>query len=296
MRTAALKIVSGFSEAQSNEYLLGAMDDKNFEYRAAALKFALPTLTPATAELWAGKVTKADPATQVAIINMLGKSKTLSVLPSITKLFKNKDQGVRAAAIAAAGNIGQEQALEDLLKIMGKGDANDIAAVSNAILRMKGEGINAKIAAFIPKAKPEVQVALINVLASKSANGQLNTIYSLLKSKKPEVRQAAFAALKQTVASDNLPQLFTLLNETKDQTALVNVQEAIISALKGSKNKDEQADMVLQQMAAAPGDKKDLFYKILGSIGGNKSLKAVSEAFNTGNEETKKAAIVALSS
>ncbi|ACU04873.1 family 16 glycoside hydrolase [Pedobacter heparinus] len=296
VRTAALKIVSGFSEAQSNEYLLGAMDDKNFEYRAAALKFALPTLTPATAELWAGKVTKADPATQVAIINMLGKSKTLSVLPSITKLFKNKDQGVRAAAIAAAGNIGQEQALEDLLKIMGKGDANDIAAVSNAILRMKGEGINAKIAAFIPKAKPEVQVALINVLASKSANGQLNTIYSLLKSKKPEVRQAAFAALKQTVASDNLPQLFTLLNETKDQTALVNVQEAIISALKGSKNKDEQADMVLQQMAAAPGDKKDLFYKILGSIGGNKSLKAVSEAFNTGNEETKKAAIVALSS
>lgn len=296
VRTAALQLIAGFSKSQNDEYLLAAMDDKNFEYRAAALKFALPDMTPERAGLWVKKIAKADPATQVAIIRMLGESKAITVLPAMAKLFKNKDEAVRNAAIAAAGNIGQEQALDGLLKTMGKGDAATITAVSNAVLRMKGEGINARVAAFIPKSKPDVQVALINVLAAKAANQELNTIYTLLKSKKPAVKQAAFVALKQTVTSENLPRLFTLLNETTDPAELVNVQDAIIAAMKGRKNTEELTDMVLQQMAVAPENKKDLFYKMLGSIGGSKSLKAVAAAFNTGNEQTKKAAIAALSS
>lgn len=295
-RTTALKVISDFSQAQSDEYLLAAMDDKSFEYRAAALKFALPKLTPVTAELWVKKAAKADPETQVAILNMLGEGKVKSVLPAISKLFKSNDPAVRAAAFAATGNIGQEESLPALLKVMGKGDAADVTAVSNTILRMKGDGIGAKVGAFIPKAKPEVQVALINVLAAKAANAQLGTVSALLKSKNPQVREAAFTALKQTVTSDNLPQLFTLLNETSDQAELVKVQEAIIAAVKGTQNRDQQVDAVLQQMAGAPENKKDLFYKMLGSLGGEKSLKAVSEAFNAGNEQTKKAAIAALSS
>jgi HEAT repeat protein len=296
IRTAALKLVSDFSKAQNDEYLFAAMNDKQFQYRAAALKLALPNLTPVTADQWTKQIAKVDPATQVAIINMLGDSKIKSVLPAITTLFKSNDITVRSAAISAAGKIGQEQVLGNLLKTMAAGDAVTITAVSDAISRMSGDGITAKVAASIPKAKPEVQVALINVLASRAANAQLSTIYSQLKSKSPEVKQAAFSALTQTVTSENLPQLFKLLNETPGQTELVKIQDAIIAAMKGAKNNDQQVDMVLQQMAASSADKKPLFYKMLASLGGGKSLKAVSEAFSTGDESTKKAAIAALSS
>ncbi|WP_316818659.1 family 16 glycoside hydrolase [Pedobacter nyackensis] len=296
VRTAALKLVSDFSKAQSDEYLLAAMNDKQFQYRAAALKLALSNITPETAGQWAKKIAKVDPATQVAILNMLGDSKIESVLPAVTSLFKSKDAAVKAAALDAAGKIGGEKIIGDLLKVMGKGSAEDISAISGTILRMKGEGITPAVAAFIPKAKPEVQVALINVLASRAANAQLSTITGQLKNKNTEVKKAAFAALKQTVTSENLPQLFTLLNETADQAELVKVQDAIIAALKETKNTDEQVDMVLQQMAGASADKKELFYKVLASLGGSKSLKAVSEAFAAGNESTKKAAVTALSS
>lgn len=296
IRTAALKLLAEFSQSQSDEYLLGALNDKQYEYRAAALKLALANITPVTAAQWAKKMGKAEPATQVAILHMLGDSKMKSVLPAVTKLFKSKDATVKAAAMDAAGKLGSEEVLVDLLKVMGKGNAADITAVSGTISRMKGDGVTSKVAAFIPKAKPEVQVALINVLASRAANDQLGTITTQLNSKSPEVKQAAFTALKETVSSENLPQLFTLLNETSDQTELVQVQDAIIAALKGTENTDQQVDMVLQQMAGAPANKKDLFYKVLASLGGDKSLKAVTEAFATGNESTKKAAIAALSS
>lgn len=296
VRTAALKLISDFSKAQSDEYLLGAMNDKQFEYRAAAMKLALPNLTPVTADLWFKKIAKADPATQVAIVNMLGDSRIKSILPAVSTLFKSEDQKVRSAAIAAAGKIGEDQALDGLLKIAAKGNVNDIEAVSNAILRMKGDGITAKVAAFVPKAKPEAQIALINVLAARAANSQLNTIYSQLKNKKPEVKKAAFAALRQTVTSENLPQLFKLLKETQDPSDLTKVQDAIIAAMKGSNEAAQQVDVVLQQMADVSDDKKVLFYKMLASLGGSKSLKAVSDAFNTGDEATKKATVAALSS
>lgn len=295
IRTAALKLVADFSKAQSDEYLLGAMDDQQFQYRAAALKLAALNVTPVTADQWMKKIAKVDPATQVAILNMLGDSKIKSVLPAITNLFKSKDATVKAAAIDAAGKIGGEQIIGDLLKVMSKGDAADISAGSGTILRMKGDGVTSAVAAFIPKAKPELQVALINVLASRAANGQLNAVLTQLKNKNPEVKQAAFSALKQTVTSENLPQLFTLLNGTSDQAELVKVQDAVIAAMKGTKNNEQQVDMVLQQMGAAQTDKKGLFYKMLASLGGEKSLKAVSEAFNSGDETAKKTAIAALS-
>lgn len=295
IRTAALKLVSSYSSAQRDEYLLAAMDDKQFQYRAAALKLALLDITPDNAGIWTKKVAKTDPETQVAMLNMLGESKIKSVLPAVTRLFKSKNHAVKSAAIAAAGKIGEAQVLTDLLKVMNKGEAADVAAVSNAILRMKGEGVTAQVAAFIPKAKPKVQVALINILASRAANGQLNTIYIQLKNENPVVKQAAFTALKQTVNSENLPQLFTLLNEASDQSELVKVQDAIIAAMKGTKNTVQLVDVVLQQMAAAQENKKQLFYKMLASLGGEKSLNAVSKAFDSGDEPTKKAAITALS-
>jgi HEAT repeat protein len=294
VRIAALKLLSDYSKLQSDEYLLAAMDDKQFQYRAAALKFALPGLTAVTAEAWVKKIAKADPETQIAIINMLGASGNQAAFSAITKLFNHKDQQVKLAAIAAAAKIGQEKALDDLLKVAGNGDTATIAAVSDALLLMKGEGITAKIAAFIPKAKPAVQVALINVLSSRAANAQVGTIYSLLKSKKPEVRQAAFSALKQTVTNTDLPQLFKLLNETAEQTELNGVQDAIIAAVAGSSNADQQADAVLQQLNASSEDKKVLYYKVLASLGGSKALAAVSGAFDTGTAPAKKAAVEAL--
>lgn len=295
VRTSALKIVTDADKENNTRYLLDAAGDKNAEYRAAALKFAVPYITPATTRLWVKKIRKSDDATKAAIVSMLGESSAKDALPAILKLLKSKNPEVKLAAVEAAAIIGQEQVLADLLKLMSKGDTAEISAVSNAILSMKGIDIPGKLQPVLPYMKPQVQVALINILASRAANAQLGAIYKFLKNENPEVRQAAYAALSKMVTRENLPQLFILLNETSGAEAL-QVQSAIIAAMRGAKENSQQADMVMQQMASAPEDRKALFYKILANLGGDKSLKAVSSAYNTGNEETRKAALDALTS
>lgn len=294
VRTAALKLLVDANKENSQTYLLAAVDDKNAEYRAAALKFAVPYITPATTLLWTKKLKSSDDVIKAEIVSMLGESSANAALPDILKLTKSKNEQVKLSAINASANIGQAEVLDDLLKVMRKGDTVEIKAISEAILRMKGDGITEKVADALPKMNSQAQVALINVLASRAANSELNTIYKFLDSKDPAVRKAAYTALNKVVINENLPQLYTLLAESS-QTEEVYVQNAIISALKNAGNQPQQVDAVLQQMAATSENKKPLFYKMLASLGGKKSLQAVSEAFKTGNEQTQKAALNALS-
>jgi hypothetical protein len=290
-RIAALKLIS---ETQSDQQaLLDAMGDQQFEFRAAAVRFAAAGLNDANSGEWVKKLKKADAPTQVLIIDMLSNVK--SAYPAFLKLFKSKDAGVRAAAFSAAAKTGGDAAIDPMIKVMGKDTAN-ITAVSNTLLRMKGDNVTAAIAPNIPKAKPEVQVALINVLAARAASGQRGIIVASLTSKKPEVRKAAFASLKHIYTASNKAELFKLLNETTDPAELSDVQAAIVAVYESGTDADAKTAEVMTEMDKSSVDKKILYYKVLASIGGKKSLDAVSAAFNTGDDATKKATLDALSS
>ena len=294
IRSAVLKLLTDSRKDQASTILIEAVGDKNSQYRAAALKFAAPYLNPASAALWINKLDKSDAVTKAEIIHMLGANDAQDALPAILKLLNSNDQPVSYAAINAAAHIGQSQVLNNLLQVMRKSDAARATVVADAIKRMKGDGITSQLAQYIAKSNPAMQIALVDLLASRAANDQLNTIYGLLKSKHPEVRKAAFTALKSVVTSADLPQLFTLLNENSDQTALISLQDAIIAANRGAANKAEQTTQLLQQMDKVSADKKPLFYKMLASSGGNKGLEAVQNGFNTGDEQQQKSAIAAL--
>lgn len=109
---------------------------------------------------------------------MLGENNAKEALPAVLKLLKNKDKGVKYAAINTAASLGGEQVLDDFYKVMRKGDSTDVAVVSSAILGMKGNGVAAKVASLIPDAKPNIQVALLAILSARAANAQLGTIYA----------------------------------------------------------------------------------------------------------------------
>lgn len=293
-RIAALQLLS--STQNNQELLLSAMQDKQFEYRAAAVKFALSGVNNNNGSAWLNQLKKVDVPTQVAILDMLATSSAKSALPEILKYIKSENQQVKAAAVNAAVKLGREGVLDDLLKLMSKGNSTDIAVIAEGILRIKGEGVTTKVAAYIPKSKPEMQVALINILAARAATDQIAVIYNSLNNKNPEVRKAAFLALQHVSTAGNKAQLFELLNKTSDQAELMAVQDAIIASVKGTADTAVQTDAILQQMNNTPADKKILFYKVLAALGGQKALKSVSDAYATGDDTAKKAAIAALSS
>lgn len=294
-RTAALKILGATSLDNPSAVFAKAMDDQNLEYRAAAAKFALPLITPQTLPIWTKKLNRATPEVKVEILNMLGKSESKEALPAVLKNLKSKDHALKFAAINAATNLGGEKVLDDLYQVMRKGDSATIFAIQDAVGHMKGSDIPGKIAGYLPESSPDVEVALIRILATRRANAQISNIYSRLNSRDSIVRMAAFGALQSIVTKNDLPALFKLMRNESRSSSLNSVQKALLAAYAGSSSQAADVDQVLKELSAATPEKKAWYYGILASLGGPMALNAVSQAYDT-DSLNRKAALEAMAS
>lgn len=294
-QTAALKILVDLQGNRSTPLLIEAARNSNAQYRDAALKFAAPYINPTTTLSWTRELLRGNADEKVAIIKMLGDNKVAAALPSVIKQLNSTDKNVVIASVTAAGKIGQDKAIGNLLPVMRSGDAAEIDAVQNALLIMKGPTVVNKVANALPDMPADAKVALINVLAARGAHSKIDIVTPLLNSKDANVRAAAFAAMKQLAGPDNLNHLFIMLAAPSSPTETSDIQSAIISVLEQEKDKSGQSAKVLEQMSNAPAEKKPLYFNILASIGDKKSLAAISSAYSKGDDATKQAAVTALS-
>lgn len=286
-RTAALKLLTAIRGEKSMPLLLAAADDKNHEYRDAALKFAGQYQLAANA-LWLKKLTGADNAGKAAVIGMLGDNKVAAALPALQKLLGSKNEDVKLAAIKAVGATGGAAALPSLLQVMKTGDAATVEAVKNALLIMQGEEVAAQSGAALATMPAPAQTALLTVIAARKADSRINDVLPLTASTNADTRSAAISALKDVATKANLPQLFTLLNNTSDATDVTNIQAALINA--GATSAD-----VMTQMKAVSAAQQSRYLPVLAGIGDKTALSPVLASFANGDGNTKKAAVSALS-
>lgn len=294
-RCAALRLLTDMQGNASVPTLIKALESTDIEYRVAALKYAQKYITPATTSLWLKALAKVKPEAQAEIIGMLGQMETKSALPTVLKNLNNKDIGVKLAAIQAASQIEEEGVFNNLLTVLKKGNPEEIKAVKTALLTMKGEDVVEQIATALPKMPAVARPTLIEVLAARAADAQIDVILAELKNSDAKTKVAAFSALKSVVSSKDLPTLFTLLNTTAVPQEVQATQEAITAALNGTGNEVKQTNILLEQMNAAPTDKQSNYLRILADIGEKKALQTVATAFSNGNAATQKTALNALS-
>lgn len=293
IKIAALEILSRTTNDQ--KIYFDALKDSQLKYRIAAIQFATPYLSDNNAKLWLKELKNADPLTKVAIIDMFA-NKTYS--PAINEIFKwvaSPDKDVKVASVNAVVKLGNSVKLPELINLMNKGWASDIEIIADGIMKMQKEGVPETIAAYIKSAKPEVKVALINILAAKAANDQFEFIYEELNNENPEVKNAAFQALKYIASSNNSQNLYDLINKTSDKNHLVQIQEAIIAVNKDIKDINQQSALIREVMDKAAADKKPLYFKILASLGDSNSLAKLIDIYAQGTDLTKSQAIQALS-
>lgn len=292
VRTAALSLLDQFSGDASLPLLTAAAGDANGAYRDAALKLAGKRLNTASIAAWIKTLAKASPASKAAIAGMLGDNKVTAALPAVQRLLGDKNPEVRLAAITATGQIGGAQAVPALLEVLSKGGDKEVAAVQSVLKTIKGNEVATQSAAALAGVPANAQVALLDVVAGRMADGAFAQVLPLTKSNNETVRKAAFASLKDVVSPANLAALLQLLNTAGSAQDVKGIQEAVVAAAAGSSN---ASVAVIEGMKAAPADKRDRYLTVLGGIGGASSLQMVKEAFDKGNAEQKKAAVSALS-
>jgi HEAT repeat protein len=294
-RSSALKIYADIKKRESVPVLVKALESTDPQYRASALKLGQKYTMADGTTPWLTAFKKAKPEVQAEIITMLGRADSKDALPTVLKALSAKDPNVKLAAIWSAGKIGQESSVAGLITVLKTANADEIKAVKNSLLTIKGNGVVDQLATFLGSLPPASQSAAIEVLASRAASSKLNVVSAQLKSTNPEVKKSAFEALKSLTTSNDLPQLFELLNTVNNPDEITAAQKAISTGVKGSGDASAQSNLVLKQMAASPKDKQANYLAVLASIGGKKALSSVVKEFGTGDAATRKAAVGALS-
>ncbi len=98
--------------------LLAAVNDKQPEYRDAAMKLCKAAPGAALPPHGSNPYPKPTPEGKAAVITMLGNNKVEAALPAIMPFLKSKDAPVKLAAITAVGQIGGEKSVPALLGLM----------------------------------------------------------------------------------------------------------------------------------------------------------------------------------
>jgi HEAT repeat protein len=293
-RIAALKLSTDINGQKSLPLLYAAMQDKDIKYRAAALKFAASYQPAATNAEWIKLLNTVSPEAQVQILAFISQTANKSTLPSLKKFMQSNDESVRIAAIAAVAKVGQQESLPTLLTAMEKGNAATIEACKNAIQLIHGDALTTQVANALTRMTPAGKVALLNVLKARSADNAAGNVFTEINNNDAAVHEAAVKALPAVVMQKDLPQIFTLLNASKPEDVSY-YQQAIINATAGIKDTAARTQLILQQVAKESNDKKSLYFNVLAAIGGSKALNELQTAFVNGDDQTKSAAVIALS-
>ncbi|RPD39290.1 DUF1080 domain-containing protein [Chitinophaga barathri] len=290
VRTSALYLLNQAEGERALPLLLAAVNDKQPQYRDAAMKFASGSLGTAATGAWIKSLTKATPEGKAAVITMLGNNKVEAAYPTILPYLKSKDEAVKLAAITAAGQIGGEKAVPSLLAVMKTGNTAEIAAVKSSLQTIKGNEVTAQSGSVLANMPAAAQVALIDVLASRKADSRIQDVLPLTSSPDANVRKASMSALKDMVTAANLPTLYKLLSSAQSAEDVKALQAAVIAAAPG-----EQKAVIAQMQQETPAN-QERYYAILAGLGGADALKVVNGAFEKGNASQKTAAVAALNS
>jgi HEAT repeat protein len=294
-RTAALKLLVDLKKEKSLPLLYEAMKDTSSKYRAAALGFSEKYLTPAVNKQWLQTMATVPAATEAQIITMLSKTGDKTLLPAFAKSLQSKTTAVKVSAIAATGEIGQQASLPALLNVLKTASPAEIEAVSTAILTMKGDKIPETIATAINTMPSSGKVALIKVLAARSADQTTEKVLAQLSSTDIAVHRAAVNALPSLAQEKDLPKLFSLLNAASSADDISALQKAVVAASSSVRDTAQRSKMIISQMQSASNGKGYLLLEVLGAVGGKDALKEIQSSFDKGDGNTKKAAIAALS-
>lgn len=295
IRAASLVLSADIEKGNHRKAIAKALKDSDPSYRATALSIAAEDMNPAVIGAIIKRAGKGQADTKRGLISFLGNQHVESAFPVILSVLQkdSADPALRLAAIQALAQTGQGKALPAFINILKKGDKQEIAAVTNALKIVKDPEMGAALAAALPELQGPAKVALLDVLAYRSMSGQFDAVLPLLESSDPNVRTAAYSAIETVSAESNLPQLFTLLNKGVQDAEVRSLQKGIVYAL-SQQNEETRAQTVLGQLQKAPADKRPLYYSLLASVGGEKALQTVSQAYEQGSSAEQAAAVTAL--
>jgi len=278
--------------------VIQAITGEDRELKAVAIANISALKGEAAAKRLATELPKLPANTQVMLIGALADRRDAAIRDAILQVGKASSGAVRAAAAQALGRVGDASCTPWLAQVATTGKTRqERDAASLALAMMKADGITSRLAELMAKADAAARPVLIEALMRRDDAAAVGPLLAQAGEPDVKVRRAAFKALARLAGASKLPALLGLLNTAPDDAARGEAEKAIAQVAREIPDETKRADAVLAALTSAksPAARCSLL-RVLGGIGGARSLAAVQAAMESNDKQVRDAAVRALAS
>jgi HEAT repeat protein len=280
------------ADAQPDEFvqqIVKLIGDNDREFRAAGLEQVRTAARgPTYTQLFAAQLPKLHADGQIALLDALADRGDGTARSAVLELIgSSSDKGVRAAALAALGQLGTLDDLPLLVKTLADGSKYERVAARQALTQISGAKINKSLAAAYQSAPSKAKSALIDVLATRRAADELPVFVAATTDENVWVRRAGMAALAQIGRPEQIAQMLPGVLKAEKGGERDDAEKSVATVCDRIENEDQRATAVIEAVNTVDAAQRDQLLSLVGRVGGSKLLNFVAE-IATGQDSSRR--------
>lgn len=256
------------------------LNDPDEEMRAVGLEQVRTELKgeAATKQLLA-LLPKLNPAAQSSLITALGDRGDPTAKPELLRLAKDESAaaGIRAAAVQAISNLGNETDLELLVGLLSNPSEELRKQALGGLVRLPGGETSKLLAAVIDQQPLPTQILLIDVLEARKATETVPTLLKLALEQDPALRAGAVKALGRLASAEHLPGLVEVVLEAEPGKEREAAEKAVLLVSQRSGGPDESCQLLIAAIGRRSPAEQLALLSTLGRVGGKAALAVVEQ-------------------
>ena len=247
----------------------------------------------ATTRAFAAMLPKLAAEEQEALVRELADRGDPAAKPAVLQAVGSENEMVRAAAVAAMGQLGGPDDVVRLAQMAAKAEGDVKTAALQSLVRLRGKGVDAAMIEALGKVETGPRAELIRTLADRQADGVAPRLATYLNDQDAGVRAATAEALGRIGGCETIGPLAKIV-AGEDTKARGEAAKAIQAICDRSQDKAACAKALIAALDRAPAGAKPLLVSALPKTGTADALKAARSALGSGDAAVREAAIRAL--
>jgi len=235
-----------------------------------------------------------SPPVRTMIIGMLAERRAVAALPAVVRAASDDDAGVRRAAVAAMGRLGDASTVAPLAKMAAERSDAEQRLARTSLVRLRGEAVDATMIAKLTSSPSPIRRELIVALTQRRAGSAVAALLGAAGEEDRAIRSEAVKGLTALADAKHCPALIALLGRASSDADRWGLEAALVAACRRSVDPARAPEPILAALEGADAKRTASLLSVLGRLGGAKALAAVRKAARSGDADTQTAAIRAL--
>ncbi|MCY2996396.1 MAG: HEAT repeat domain-containing protein [Planctomycetota bacterium] len=228
---------------------------------------------------------------QVALLAALADRRDAAAGPAVFKLAQAGDAKVRPAALQALAKLGDISLVPALLEMAMGGEADVARAATDSLASLPGKDVEAVLLATLEKPDVKLRRVTIEVLGQRRLAAAAPVLLKSARDADGSIRLAAIKALGDTAGAPDLGGLVELLVQAKEPQDRGAAEPALAAVCQRLPDKQAAAEKLAAALAQASPEAKAALLRLLGQVGGGKSLETVLAAVKDASEPVRDTAV-----